>query len=100
MTDEVKRHLKNEFTKGPLTFLMNAAQLIVLVAGLFWLGVHFGSFKTEFETLQKTVTTLGETVKNGFDACAAEDRKEEEARRLDDKRLENAIVDHTGKAIR
>ena len=100
MTEEVKRHLRNEFTKGPIAFLMNAAQLIVLVLGLFWLGVNFGSWKTEFIELQRNVAALTKTVTSGFDACAAEDKMIDERRRLEDKRLENAIVDHTGKAIR
>jgi hypothetical protein len=96
----VNKAIRSEFQRGPVAFVMNAIQILLLAGGIGIAFEKLGYFKAEFSTLQKTVEIMGKTMRCGFEAQAAENCAIEERRRLEDKKLENAIVDHTGKSIR
>jgi hypothetical protein len=100
MTEKVKQHLSNEFQRGPVQFLMNAIQIVVLVGGLVALGIQIGAFKEQVAALEKNFDSFCTFTKTSFAAEAAEHCTMEERRRLEDKRIENAIVDHTGRPVR
>ena len=78
----------SEFDRSPIQFILNVAQILVLVGGIFLISFRMGVFRTEFTYLQSTVTALAATVANGFDVQAKENEK-----------IKNAIIEHTGKPI-
>jgi hypothetical protein len=64
-----------EYHKGPVQFVMNASQ--TLLVGVMFLAFVFnmGGVKAEFTMMKNTIAELQTTVKNSFEANAAEHSK-------------------------
>jgi cytochrome c-type biogenesis protein CcmH/NrfF len=100
MTREIKQHIAGEFQRGPVSFILNILQVGLLLSVLLGAAVSFGIFKEQWKTLQSTVATISKDMKFGFEAAAAEDKRLDIKNELRCMKIENAVIDHTGKPIR
>lgn len=95
MTRQIKQHVKNELERNPITFIINLAQLLILLGGLVTIGYKVGAFTSQVEFMKNNVSEVGKRLDDFLTVYADDKYKNNQNQEI----IKNAISAHTGKPI-